>query len=106
MKKAELVKYMDTFLQIKSIADGSKNGLQVDSDTTDIKKIGYAVDASAYLIDKAVKEKVDMMIVHHGMFRDEVNPAVGIYFDRLKKLIKNDICLYAAHLPLDAHPTV
>ena len=65
MKKADLVKYMNEFLKITEISDVSKNGLQVDSDKIEIEKIGYAVDASVYLIDKAIKEKVDMLIIHH-----------------------------------------
>jgi len=106
MKKVDLVKYMNEFLKITEITDVSKNGLQVDSDAIEIKKIGYAVDASVYLIDRAIREKVDMLIIHHGEFRDMVNPVVGLHFERIKRLIQNNICMYGVHLPLDAHPIV
>jgi dinuclear metal center YbgI/SA1388 family protein len=80
--------------------------LQVDSDKQEIKKIWYAVDASTYIIDKAVKEKVDMLITHHGLYRWDVLTTTGFMFQRLKRLIKNDICSYSVHLPLDAHKEV
>jgi putative NIF3 family GTP cyclohydrolase 1 type 2 len=39
MKKNELVKFLDEYLKIDQYEDSSKNGLQVDNDKKDIKKI-------------------------------------------------------------------
>lgn len=104
MLKHKLVNYLDDYLKISDFKDDSKNGLQVDTEKKEIEKIWYAVDATAYIFDKAIKEKIDMVIVHHGMFRGFENPITGNTFQKIKRLIKNDIALYGCHLPLDAHP--
>ena len=106
MKKNELVKFLDEYLKIDQYEDSSKNGLQVDNEKKDIKKIWYAVDATSYIFDKAVKENVDMVICHHGMFWWFDTVVVWPHYDRLNKLIKNDIALYVCHLPLDGHEKV
>jgi len=106
MQKHKLITYLDDYLKIKDFEDDSKNGLQVDTEKKEIKKIWYAVDATSYIFDKAVQEKVDMVIVHHGMFRGFERVVVGNLYKKLKTLIENGVGLYACHLPLDAHPKV
>ena len=49
MKKIELVKYLDEYLKVPEYKDDSKNWLQVDSEKTEIKKIGFSVDANTYI---------------------------------------------------------
>ncbi|MBU0626659.1 Nif3-like dinuclear metal center hexameric protein [Patescibacteria group bacterium] len=58
------------------------------------------------MFDKAIKEKLDLLIVHHGLFWGIEQTITGLMYKRVSKLIKNDIALYACHLPLDAHPVV
>ena len=106
MNKKELIKYLDEYLKISDFKDDSKNGLQVDNEKEDIKKIGYAVDACTYIFDKAIEEWVDMIISHHGLFWWHEQVLVWLPYMRAKKLIQNNICSYAVHLPLDAHPEV
>lgn len=106
MNKKDLVSYLDLFLDIGGIIDSSQNWLQVDNSKNEIKKIWYAVDANTYIFDKAIEEKVDMIICHHWMFWNKPVNFVGLYYDRMRKLILNDIALYWAHLPLDAHEEV
>ncbi len=106
MKKVELVNFLDDFLRIWRFKDTSKNGLQVDTIKEEIKKIGYAVDATDYIFDLAIQNNVDLILTHHGIFWWIENTLTDIYFSRISKLIKNDIWLYSVHLPLDAHPVV
>ena len=103
MNKNELVKYLDEYLNHKNFEDKSKNWLQVDSFNDSIKKIGYSVDASSYIFDKAIEENVDMVLVHHWIFWWIEETLVWVPYKRVKKLTDNNICLYASHLPLDAH---
>gem|GEM_PF-2497189 len=56
MQKQELINYLNEYLKISDFKDSSKNGLQVDNRKDDIKKIGYTVDASTYIFDKAKEE--------------------------------------------------
>jgi dinuclear metal center YbgI/SA1388 family protein len=80
------------------------NGLQVEGRET-VKKIITGVTASQALLDEAVRQEADAVIVHHGYFWKN-EPAIirGMKRNRLKTLLANDINLYGWHLPLDAHP--
>ncbi len=106
MKKEKLIKYLNNYLDIDNFTDKSKNGLQVDSSKKEIKKIWYAVDATSYIFDKAETEKVDLVLVHHWLFWWFEEALVWLPYQRIKKLIKDNIALYASHLPLDAHKEV
>ncbi|MDD3302654.1 MAG: Nif3-like dinuclear metal center hexameric protein [Candidatus Gracilibacteria bacterium] len=106
MQKKELINYLNNYLKINDFIDKSKNGLQVDNTKKEIIKIGYSVDASTYIFDKAAEEKIDMIICHHGMFWGYESVLTGVNYERAKKLIKNNIALYGVHLPLDAHEEI
>ena len=101
----EIVDYLDEFLDIKNIQDSCKNGLEIEGKEK-IKKIGFSVDACLESFQKAVSAHCDLLIVHHGMFWGDIGCITDITYERLKYMIKNDIALYAAHLPLDVHPEV
>ena len=45
-----------------------------------------------------------MLLVHHGLLWRSVERIAGPLGSRVRALLQNDIHLYAAHLPLDAHP--
>jgi dinuclear metal center YbgI/SA1388 family protein len=47
-----------------------------------------------------------MLLVHHGLFWRNVQPLSGPLGRRVRLLLQHGIHLYAAHLPLDAHPEV
>jgi len=46
------------------------------------------------------------MLVHHGLFWSGLSPITGTHGRRIRTLIKHNISLYSAHLPLDCHPEV
>ncbi|WP_459655495.1 Nif3-like dinuclear metal center hexameric protein, partial [Achromobacter xylosoxidans] len=49
----------------------------------------------------------DAVLVHHGwMWRNEDRRVIGTRRTRMALALKNDLNLYAYHLPLDAHPTL
>ena len=108
MNKSKLVNYLNEYLKHMDFVDRSKNWLQLDSINDEIIKIGYSVDSSTYIFDKAIEEKVDMILVHHGIFSwtKEEETLIWISYKRIKKLIDNNICLYVSHMPLDAHNEV
>lgn len=98
-------KFLDRTLCISDIPrDASNNGLQVEG-TEQIRKAVFSVDASVQLFEIAIEEGADFVFVHHGIsWGDSLKRITGQNAKRIKPLIKNDISLYAAHLPLDAHP--
>lgn len=103
-----LVRYLDDFLRVAEVPDypNALNGLQVDSTRSEVRRIAVAVDAAQHTIDAAVREGVDLLIVHHGLFWDGNRPVTARRYRRLKALFDADLPLYSAHLPLDVHPDV
>ncbi len=109
MNRDELIRYLDSYLEIDAFSsfDYSLNGLVVgDPEQRDIKRISIAVDASLLTFKEAVKRKSDLLIVHHGLYWGAPIAITGAHFRRIKTLLDAKMSLYAAHLPLDAHPEV
>ena len=105
MTPRELAKECDRILETKKFRDypGAKNGLQVSHNRI-VKKIGWAVDADMESIRKAGKEKVDFLIVHHGLFWGSSALDRKIRALRMQKAKRLGVAIYSSHLPLDAHP--
>lgn len=99
----EIVRFLDEELDIFSIEDESKNGLQIWA-PGGVGRVALAVDASMEAFKRAWKEKCQMIVVHHGLIWSGVKSVRGVMYDRLKFLLDREIALYAAHLPLDKHP--
>ena len=105
MTPRQLAKECDRILEIKKFQDypGAKNGLQVSHNRI-VKKIGWAVDADIESIQKAGKEKVDFLIVHHGLFWGSSTLDREIRAKRIREAKRLGVAIYSSHLPLDAHP--
>jgi len=105
MKAKELAKECDRILESKKFRDypGAKNGLQVSHNRI-VKKIGWAVDADLESIRKAGKQKVDLLIVHHGLLWGSSALDRKIQAKRIRLAKKLGVAIYSSHLPLDAHP--
>ncbi len=104
MKNFELEALINEKLNSAAFSDYAPNGLQVEGRET-IQKVIVGVSASQALVDEAVRQQADAIIVHHGYFWKNESPVIrGMKRNRLKALLENDINLYGWHLPLDAHP--
>ena len=103
-KKLDL--FFRDFLDIDgfSESDNSLNGIQVDNDGGEIRKIAFAVDANRETFQRAADSGAGMLFVHHGLFWGAPLALSGHYRERVKFLLDRNICLYAVHLPLDQHP--
>jgi len=106
MQLKQLCDFCDEFLRIHEFDDYCPNGLQVES-SAEVTHIVAGVTASLDLIDAAIAQKADTLLVHHGYFwKGESQPVAGFKGRRIRRLIRNNINLIAYHLPLDAHPQV
>lgn len=104
MNNRKLANKLDQFLEIHQFKDYCPNGLQIEG-TEQVKKIITGVTANQSLIDAAIAENADAILVHHGFFwKGEAQQIVGMKYRRIKSLLDNGINLYAYHLPLDVHP--
>ena len=105
MTPSALARICDRILQTKKFRDypGAKNGLQVSHGRT-VKKIGWAVDADLESIRQAGKEKVDFLVVHHGLFWGSSALDRKVRAARIRAAKRWGVAIYSSHLPLDAHP--
>ena len=104
MTPRELAKECDRILESKKFRDypGARNGLQVSHNRI-VEKIGWAVDADMESIRKAGKEKVDFLVVHHGLFWGSSALDRKIRAERIRLAKRLGVAIYSSHLPLDAH---
>jgi dinuclear metal center YbgI/SA1388 family protein len=102
----ELSEALSQYLKVSEFKDFGPNGIQIEG-RNEIKKIAFSESASLNVIEKAINENADALIVHHGLFWEK-QPLVleGVQKNRVKKILENDLSLLAYHLPLDAHKEV
>ena len=108
MRLDTLVSYLDEFLRIvEEGADAPEalNGLQV-ANAGEVNKLAAAVDICEATVRMAIEQQADFLLVHHGLFWGGLRPLSGPAYRRVAGLIKKNIALYSAHLPLDRHPQV
>ena len=99
----ELQTALDGLLQPQLFKDYCPNGLQVEG-RREVRTLVSGVTASLALIEAAVAENADAILVHHGLFwRGYDGRVTGWMRKRLGLLMQHNINLYAYHLPLDAH---
>ncbi len=106
----EMDDYFRSFLNFDNYSkDPSKNGIQVQNSkpkTQKITKVAFAVDACLETIEKTIENQANVLVVHHGIFWGHEQTIEGSHYKRLKRLLENDIALYACHIPLDANEEV
>ncbi len=105
MHRTDLVSYLDDYMHIGQYSDRSNNGLQVQG-VTEVTRVAVAVDACIASFRQATDWGAHMLITHHGLFWSEHMQLIGPHLDRVRLLIEAGLSLYAAHIPLDAHPEV
>jgi dinuclear metal center YbgI/SA1388 family protein len=105
MRLTDLTTFLDHYLHLQDYQDRSNNGLQVQGDP-EVTRVAFAVDACLASFQAAVEHAAQMLIVHHGLFWSEPIQVTGAHYERLKTLLDGGCGLYAAHIPLDAHPEV
>lgn len=99
-----IVRHLDELLATSDTPDygGAVNGLQLENAGT-VTKVAAAVDFSLRTVDGAIAAGANLLVVHHGMFWGGATPIRGAAYRRLRRLIENDVAVYASHLPLDRH---
>lgn len=105
-----LCTFLDSLLQPDSYVDFGINGLQVEASAglanSAVSRIGFAVDSGMSVIERAIAEDCQLLVVHHGLFWGSVGPVTGIMASKVASLIRKNCSLYAAHLPLDGNHEV
>ena len=101
----QIAAWCDRLLNVRNVTDydGAVNGLQVENRGR-VSRLGAAVDASIATVRKAIEGKVDLLLVHHGLFWSPRQPWTGKNFELMRLLLDHDVAIYSSHLPLDVHP--
>lgn len=78
-------------------------GLIVGSKEKKVSKILVVVDVRDVVVDFAIDNNIDMIVSHHPMIFSGIKNVVDTDFigNKLIKLIKNDIAVYAMHTNFD-----
>lgn len=101
-----LTEFCDDYLSANAFKDYAPNGLQVDGGRP-IQRIITGVTACDALIDAAIADHAEAIMVHHGYFwKGEAAPLTGMKGQRIRKLMQHGISMIGYHLPLDAHPII
>ena len=99
-----IITALDELLSPADYKDLGPNGLQVPG-ADDVVRVVTGVTASRPLIERAVTERAQLVLVHHGLFWDfHPTGLTPVLAERLRPLFKHDISLAGYHLPLDGHP--
>jgi len=104
---AAIVAYLDRYLRHAEVTDypGAWNGLQMENSGR-VHKIGAAVDACEWTMKCAVEKGIDLLLVHHGLYWNGVQPVTGATRRKFKAALDGELAVYSSHLPLDLHPVV
>ena len=105
MKLEEIVSYQNDLLRITEFEDypNALNGLHLQNSGI-VTKIAVAVDACEPVLERAASAGADLLIVHHGLLWGGLQTLIGPFYRKVKLAMANNIAIYSAHLPLDAHP--
>src|SRR5712692_9812427 len=107
MDLTHLVAYLDQYLRVAEVPDAPQavNGLQL-ANSGKVTRLAAAVDLCEATVRMATQQRADLLLVHHGLFWGGLKPFVGPAYRRVAGLVRQDIALYSAHIPLDLHPDV
>lgn len=102
--RSDIESYLGALLDVGKFRDYGPNGLQVEG-KAEVQKLVSGVTASRALIEAAIEQQADAILVHHGLFwRGHDGRLTGWLKARVELLMAHGINLFAYHLPLDAHP--
>ena len=108
MKFSDFDFNLTNLLRPDKFDDFCPNGCLVEpflGDNHQVKKVVTGVSLRDELIDRAIKAKADVLVVHHpnGFWKSEKDKRlVGTFGRYMTKLVRTGIALYGFHLPLDA----
>lgn len=102
-----LLNYFNELLRPSLFEDYAPNGIQIEGRAR-IERLAFSVSATQHSIREAIKWKADGLVAHHGIFwkHQGARTVTGPWGERVKLCVKNDLNLYAYHLPLDGNSEI
>lgn len=104
MKLSKITGWLDRTLKVDDFDDVSNNGIQIAREGDEVKVVAFAVDASVRAIEAAAKAGAQLIVVHHGIsWGGGIRRLSGGVYNVVRAAMKENLALYACHLPLDAN---
>lgn len=103
MKAKEVIHVMDLWAKPELIDSWDNTGFQIGNENIEVNKILIALDLDRQVLDKAIKEKYEIIITHHPIIFKPLNKIITNNYNEnlVIDLIKNNIVAYNAHSNLD-----
>ena len=106
MEIKELIKKLCDKYPLELQEDWDNSGLQIGNIERELKNVLISLDLEEEGVDMAIKNDCNLIITHHPYI---FNPIKSIdfadsFYERLEKVIKNDITVFAMHTNLDIAP--
>ncbi len=105
MKTLEFYKELCKIIPRELSCEWDHDGLEVCPDAeAEVKRILISLDVTDEVIDRAIKDKADVILAHHPLFFKGVGEVSveNPNGERVIKLVKNDIAVMTFHTRLDA----
>ena len=104
MKLTELIDKLNKKFPENICESWDNVGLLLGNKDKDVKKVLIALEVNSKAIDKAIQERVDVIISHHPLIFKSLKKITkdDMIGSRIIRLLKNDIAVYAMHTNLDS----
>ncbi|GAA0457662.1 Nif3-like dinuclear metal center hexameric protein [Alkalibacillus silvisoli] len=102
-KVKDVIKIVEEMAPKHLAFEGDPIGLQVGDFNGKVKRVMVALDVLENVVDEAIVKEIDLIIAHHPFIFKPLK-SIDINSEKgriIKKLIKHDITVYAAHTNLD-----
>ena len=103
MKLWEIMGELHTLFNPKIAEEWDNVGLLIGDNTKDVDKVLFCLDVTEKVIEKSIKNNVDLIISHHPVifsgFKKVTNET--LHGRKLLKLIENKIAVYSIHTNAD-----
>ena len=107
MTLAQILAWLDATLNPRAFVDVSNNGLQIARRGDAVARVAFGVDADVRTVAAAGAAGAQLLVVHHGIsWGGGLARLTGGVYNVVRAAMDADLALYAAHLPLDAHPAL
>lgn len=100
---SDIIKILEAQSPSEYALEWDNVGLLVGRKTKDIRKILIAVDATIDVCQKAIEDKVDMIITHHPMIFSKIKKVNDdtVLGEKILDLIESGVVCYAMHTNFD-----
>ena len=104
MKLTELIDKLNEKFPENICESWDNVGLLLGDKDKEVKKVLIALEVNSKAIDKAIQERVDVIISHHPLIFKSLKKITkdDMIGSRIMRLLKNDIAVYAMHTNLDS----